>query len=92
LALNILLFNGMINRTIMDIILYIISGPLLLIALAAHLYVKIRLRPKGETDSENYYYEFEDQHPAYAKYTKWSRITFAAIAIATLLLFLAMVI
>ncbi len=76
----------------MDTILYIISGPLFLISIAAHFYVRIRLRPKGKTDLEDYYYEFEDQHPAYAKYIKWSRITFAAIAIATLLLFIAMVI
>ena len=76
----------------MDIILYIISGPLLLISLAAHFYVKIYLRPKSKTDLEDYYYEFEDQNPAYAKYTKWSRITFAAITITTLLLFIALVI
>jgi hypothetical protein len=76
----------------MDIILYIISGTLFLISFSAHLYVKIRLRPKSKTDLEDYYYEFEDQNPAYAKYTKWSRITFAAIAVATLLLFITMVI
>jgi len=76
----------------MDIILYIISGPLFLISIAAHFYVRIRLRPKDDSDLDEYYYEFEDQHPAYAKYTKWSRITFSAAAIAALLLFIAMVI
>jgi hypothetical protein len=76
----------------MDTILYIISGPLFLISLAAHLYVRIRLRPKNNSDLDDYYYEFEEQHPAYAKYTKWSKITFAAIAIATLLLFIAIAI
>jgi hypothetical protein len=75
----------------MDTILYIISGPLFLISIAAHLYVRIRLRPK-DSDLDEYYYEFEDQHPAYAQYTKWSRITLSTAAIAALLLFIAMVI
>lgn len=76
----------------MDTIVYIIAGPLFLISLGAHLYVRIRLRPRDNSDLDDYYYEFEDQHPAYAKYIKWSRITFAAAAIAALLLFLATVI
>lgn len=76
----------------MDTILYIIAGPLFLISLAAHIYVKWRLRPKDDSDLDDYYYEFEDQHPAYARYIKWSRITFAAACLAVLLLFLAAVI
>jgi len=76
----------------MDTILYIISGPLFLISLAAHLYVKLRLRPKDNSDLDDYYHEFEDQHPGYARYTKWSRITFSAVVIAVLLLFIAAVI
>jgi len=76
----------------MDTILYIISGPLFLISLAAHLYVKLRLRPKDDSDLDDYYHEFEDQHPDYARYTKWSRITFSAAVIAVLLLFIAAVI
>jgi len=76
----------------MDTILYIISGPLFLISLAAHLYVKLHLRPKDDSDLEDYYHEFEHQHPDYARYSKWSRITFAAAAIGALLLFIAAVI
>jgi len=76
----------------MDTIVYIIAGPLFLISLVAHLYVRIRLRPRDNSDLDDYYYEFEDQHPAYAKYIYWSRITFGATAIAALLLFLATVI
>lgn len=75
----------------MDIIVYIIAGPLFLISIAGHLYVRIRLRPKDDSDLDEYYYEFEDQHPGYAKYTKWSRITFMGAVIAALLLFLALV-
>ena len=75
----------------MDIFLYIIAGPLFLISIAAHFYVKIRLRPKEDSDLEDYYYEFEDQHPDYANYLKWSKITFIASAASALLLFIAAV-
>jgi len=76
----------------MDTILYIIAGPLFVISLAAHIYVKLRLHPKEDSDFDDYYYEFEDQHPGYAKYTKWSKITFTAIVISMLLIFIAAII
>ena len=76
----------------MDTILYIIAGPLFVISLAAHIYVKLRLRPKEDSDLDDYYYEFEDQHPGYARYTKWSKITFTAVVISMLLLLIALVI
>jgi hypothetical protein len=76
----------------MDTILYIIAGPLFVISLAAHIYVKLRLRPKEDSDLDDYYYEFEDQHPGYARYTKWSKITFTAVIISMLLLLIALVI
>ena len=75
----------------MSILLYIIAGPLFLISLAGYVYVKLRLKPKEDSDLDDYYWEFEDQHPAYAKYTKWSKITFTVAALAVLLLFLATV-
>lgn len=73
----------------MDTVIYIIAGPLFLISLAAHLYVKVRLRPKDDSDFDDYYHEFEHRHPGFARYTKWSKITFIATAIAVLLLFVA---
>ncbi len=76
----------------MDAVLYIIAGPLFLLSIAAHLYVKIRLNPKDDSDLDEYYYEFEDQHPGYAKYLKWSKITFISTVVSVLLLFIAMVI
>jgi len=77
----------------MDAVLYIIAGPLFLISIAAHFYVKLRLRPKENPDSEDdYYYEFEDQQPDVARYLMWSRVTFAAAAVGVLLLFIAAVI
>ena len=77
----------------MKAVLYIIAGSLFLISIAAHFYVKLRMRPKDDPDSEDdYYYEFEDQQPEVARYNKWSRITFAAAAVGVLLLFIAMMI
>ncbi|MGB2862219.1 MAG: hypothetical protein WBC05_02745 [Sedimentisphaerales bacterium] len=77
----------------MDAVLYIIAGPLFLISIAAHFYVKLRMRPKEDSDSEDdYYYEFEDQQPDVARYLMWSRLTFAAAAVGVLLLFIAAVI
>ncbi|MHC4541628.1 MAG: hypothetical protein ACYS74_17905 [Planctomycetota bacterium] len=73
----------------MDAVLYIIAGPLFLISIAAHLYVKLRLRPKEDPDSQDYYYEFE---PGVARYARWSKVTFAAAAVGVLLLFVATVV
>ncbi len=83
----------------MDTALYIIAGPLFLVSIAAHFYVKIHLRPpweslrtKEDSDLDDYYYEVEEQHPDLANYVKWSRITFIAAAVGALLLFIAAVI
>ena len=73
----------------MDTVLYIVACPLFLISLSAYLYVKFRLRPGDDSDLDDYYWEFEDQHPEFARYTKWSKITFTATAVSVLLLFLA---
>ena len=73
----------------MDTILYIIAGPLFLISLAAHLFVKLRLRPKDNSDLDDYYHEFEDRQSDLNRYDKFSRLTFASAVIAALLLFLA---
>jgi hypothetical protein len=77
----------------MNIVIYIqmIAAPAFLISIIAHIYVKLRLRPKEDGDFDEYYHEFEDQHPDFAKYEKWSRITFTAAVISALVLFLALV-
>ncbi len=74
----------------MKTLLIITACPLFLISLAAHIYVKLRLRPGPDLD--DYYHEFEHQHPQYVKFTKWSQITFIAAAIAALILFIATII
>jgi hypothetical protein len=73
----------------MDAILLIIAAPLFVISVVAHIYVKLRLNPKDNLDLDDYYYEFEDQHPGYAKYQKWSKITFTAVVVSMLLLLIA---
>ncbi|MHC4364062.1 MAG: hypothetical protein ACYSTJ_01180 [Planctomycetota bacterium] len=75
----------------MDTILYLIAGPLFLISLIAFIFVKLRLRPT-DPDLDDYYHEFEEQHPEYARYLKWSKITFSAVIISMLLLLIALVI
>lgn len=71
----------------MDVLLCIIGGFLFLFSAAAHIYVKLRLRPKDE-DLEEIYYEFEDQQPEVIRYEKWSRITLTTAIIGILLLFI----
>ena len=72
----------------MDVLLYIVGGTLFLVSIAAHFYVRLRLRPKDE-DLEDVYYEFEDQQPEVIRFEKWSRITFTAATIGILLFFIA---
>ena len=75
----------------MNTIIYLIAGPLFLIAICGHIIVKAKLRPKEDSDLDDYYHEFEEQHPGYARYLKWSRVTFTAAVAAALLLFLALI-
>jgi len=75
----------------MDTVIYIIAGLLFLGSAAGHLYVRIYLQPREGSDLDDWYYEFEEGHPAYARYLKWSRITFVAAAVGVLLFFLAAV-
>jgi hypothetical protein len=67
---------------------YLAGGFLFLASLVAHLYVRVHLRPKGRSDLDDDYHEFEDQHPAYAKYTRWLQISLGGAAAGLLLMFL----
>jgi hypothetical protein len=75
----------------MDLILYLIGGTLFVFSAAAHVYVRIALRPPEEQTDE-YHWEFEDHDPDYARYSRRMRATFAGMAAGALLLFTAMVI
>ncbi len=80
------------NHRLMVAVLYIIAAPLFLISIVAHIFVKIKLSPKDDSDLDDYYHEFKDQHPGLARYTKWSKITITTAIISALLLFIATVI
>lgn len=72
-------------------LLYIIGGVLFVASTIAYIYVRLYLRPKDDSELDDYYYEFEDLHPGYARYTKWLRITTGGAALGILLLFLVLV-
>lgn len=73
----------------MRIVLIMVGAPLFLVSLAAHFFVKWRLRSGFDSDLDDYYYEFEEQHPDYARYLKWSRITFIGMAAGVVMMFIA---
>jgi len=75
---------------IMQVALCMAGGMLFLVSIGAYMWVKLRMKPDGELDE--YYIEFEDQHPGYARYERWSRITFAGAVAGALMLFLGVVI
>ena len=75
----------------MDAFVCIIAGVLFVISAGAYIYVRLRLRPKEGSDLDHWYYEFEEQHPEYANYLKWSKITFAGVIVSMLLMFIALV-
>ncbi|HSW00138.1 MAG TPA: hypothetical protein VLI39_08200 [Sedimentisphaerales bacterium] len=70
--------------------LYIAGGFLFLVSVAAHIYVRVRLRPH-DPDFDDCYHELEDQHPEYARYTRWLQITISTAALGLLLMFVPVV-
>lgn len=68
------------------------AGSLFIASAVAHIYAKVRLRPRDDSDLDNYYHEFEDQHPGLARYNAWCRVTLTGVIIAMLLMFLAIVV
>ena len=75
----------------MMLIIYLIAGPMFLVSIGAHIWIKFRMRPGADSDLDEYHYEFEDHHLGFARYEKWSRITFAAAVISALCIFLGLV-
>ena len=71
----------------MDTILYIIGGPLFLISAAAHIYIKVAMRPRPKNDLEEFYYE--EFHEGKDKYSKLTKLTFAGAILGMLLIFAA---
>ena len=69
----------------------LLGGFVFLFSGAAFLCVKIFLRPKADSDLDEYHYEFEERHPQLARYEKYSRITFIGVIIGMLMLFASLV-
>jgi hypothetical protein len=54
----------------------------------AHLCVRLWLRP-CDRDLDDVYHEFEDEHPGYARYTRWLKLTTATATLGMLMTFVA---
>ncbi len=76
----------------MNIVLYLIAGPMFIVSFGSYLYLSKKLKKEYDPDLDDYYHEVEDRHPGLIKYNKWSKITFTLAALSALLLFLAAVI
>lgn len=67
-------------------ILFIIAAPLFIISISAYAYIEIRLKKKVKLD--DIYYEFQQEHPVYKHYEKWSRFFLALASLSVLILFI----
>lgn len=67
------------------------SAPVFLVSVLGHICVRVWMQPGEDSGLDDYYHEFEDQHPGLAKYEKWSQITLAGAVIGALGLFLGLV-
>ena len=72
------------------LILILVAGICFFVSSAGYLFVKIALRPKRDADLDEVYWEIEEQHPSLARYHFWCKITFSAVIISMLLLFLTL--
>lgn len=70
--------------------MYILGGFLFLGSVVAHLCVRLWLRPSN-SELEEVYHEFEDEHPGYARYTRWLKLTTATATLGMLMTFVAVV-
>jgi hypothetical protein len=75
----------------MKIILLSIGSLLFIVSTAAHIYVKLKLRPKQDSDFDEIYWEFEDTDPGFSRYDKLSQITFTGMVFGTIVLLVAVI-
>jgi thiosulfate reductase cytochrome b subunit len=75
----------------MKIILLFIGSLLFIISFAAHIYIKLKLRPKQDSDFDDIYWEFEETHPGFARYNRLSQMAFTGMIFGAILLFLAVI-
>jgi hypothetical protein len=77
---------------IVKLILLFIGVLLLLGGFISFIYIRINLKPNYIKNLDDYYYEFEDQHPGLQKYDRLSSLAKITIAIGVLFLFIVFVI
>ncbi|MBN2136820.1 MAG: hypothetical protein JW720_03355 [Sedimentisphaerales bacterium] len=75
----------------MSLVFYMIACLLFLTSVCGYIIVRIRLCPRNDPELDDYYYEVEEQHPAYARYLKWSRITLIGMIVSALMLLMTRV-
>jgi len=75
----------------MKVFLLLVGSLLFIVSFAAHIYVKLKISPKQDSDFDEIYWEFEDTHPGFARYSRLSQIAFAGMVFGAILLFLALV-
>ncbi len=68
--------------------MYVLGGLLFLGSVVAHLCVRVWLRPR-DPDLDDLYHEFEDEHPEYARYCRWLKLTTASATLGLLMTFAA---
>ena len=71
-----------------NIIIYSIAAPLFLVSLIAHIAIRFKMRPRYDGDLDDFHPEFEDHHAQYARYLKYSQITFTTAVLSALALFI----
>ena len=75
----------------MKILCLLLGAPLFLIAVVAHLVVRVKMKFEPQ-DAEKIYWEFEEADPAYARYLKWYNWTLWMASASLLLLFIGVAI
>ena len=77
---------------ILKLILLFIGVLLFLAGVIGYIYVRFKYKPMIAKELEDYYYEFEDQHPGLQKYDKLSSLAMITTTVGVLLLFVVIAI
>lgn len=68
-----------------------LACPMFLGSVTFYFYVKIKLKPKEDGELDDYYYEFEGQHPDLAKYYRMHSLAMTLVVVSMLMMFVAVV-
>ncbi|HBG28487.1 MAG: hypothetical protein A2Y10_10695 [Planctomycetes bacterium GWF2_41_51] len=75
----------------MKIFLLLAGSLVFLVSACAYIFVKLKLKPKQDSEIDDIYWEFEDSSPDLARYNKLSQITFGGVVMGMILLFLSVI-